>query len=186
MKILTCFGTDGCFKQHDSISESSHRSFLKYFCVALISHLSQWVWELETWFKPQVAFVADRSNVVLPLSLIKCLFLFLRIFCVFISIYIQAVSMSWFFAVRLAACCVCCVSCMYSLLSFIIFSIISHLYKYPVFGVNRFAEKRIGQLLPCHIIFTLNLEVKQGTTVNRSLIFRLSWVDGRIDWISEI
>ena len=52
------------------------------------------------------------------LSLNNCLFVSVCL-CVFVTIYIHVVSLSWFCAVRVAVCCVCCVSCMNSfLLSF--------------------------------------------------------------------
>ena len=54
----------------------------------------------------------------IPIFPLINVWLFQCIFCVFVAIYIHVVFLSWFCAVRMAACCVCCVTCMNSSLSF--------------------------------------------------------------------
>jgi len=71
------------------------------------------------WKGFQVFLLYIRGKRYRPSNFNKCLFLESVSLLCFVTFNINAVSVSWFCAVRVAVCCICCVSCMNSSLSFI-------------------------------------------------------------------
>ena len=66
-----------------------------------------------------IAIKHIKSQVLICFGQLINVCLFPCVFCVFVTIYIHVVALSWFCAVRVAVCCVCCVSWMNSFISLI-------------------------------------------------------------------